>query len=91
MRKHIGKSCKIPLERRLKENDNFIADKQYNYVVIFGLGCSTIFWHCYVFEDVKLLLIALNYYRQEKKKSHLNLHLESFFLRIELLLCNLYL
>ena len=57
----------ILLERRLKENDNFIADKQYNYVVMFGLGCSTIFWHCYVFEDVKLLLIALNYCRQEKK------------------------
>ena len=31
--------------------------------------CSTIFWHCYIFEDVKLLLIALNYCIQEKKVS----------------------
>ena len=33
------------------------------------MGCSTIFWHCYIFGDVKLLLIALNYCIQEKKVS----------------------
>lgn len=52
-----------------------VSEKTYRKIVqiplkgSLGLGCSTIFWHCYIFEDVKLLLIALNYCIQEKKVS----------------------
>lgn len=52
-----------------------VSEKTYRKIVqiplkgSLGLGRSTIFWHCYIFEDVKLLLIALNYCIQEKKVS----------------------
>ena len=67
--KTYRKIVQIPLKGSLKKMIILLPTNSICCHDIFGLGCSTIFWHCYIFEDVKLLLIALNYCRQEKKVS----------------------
>lgn len=60
MRKHEGKLCKFFLKGGLKENDNFTANKQYMLSVLAWVAQR-------FFGSVKLLLIALIYYREKKK------------------------
>lgn len=67
--KTYRKIVQIPLKGSLKKMIILLPTNSICCHDIFGLGCSTIFWHCCIFEDVKLLLIALNYCIQEKKVS----------------------